>query len=271
MSESRGKLALITGSGMAGVHRSLDSIERRSFVDIDGMTPCDVEGHLGDVWTCGAGSDGDSAFLVFGRRHFYEGAHQEMGALIRWLAEKGVTDLVAFSAAGSLHRSLPTGELVVADAIVDLQNRVPAPAGARASAAAGTAHRWRGATHRDLYVDRDLSRWVERTAIAAGLACRRGTVACNSGPGYETAAEVGFLQGIGVDVATMSLAPEVEIANRLGLRVAVVGTITNPATGVGRARPRHEDVLHAAQRLSGPLSRVVGALLGGYAGVPLSG
>ena len=44
----------------------------------------------------------------------------------------------------------------------------------------------------------------------------------------------------------MSGAPEVEIANTLGIRVAMVALVTNWASGISDARLRHEDVLDVA-------------------------
>ena len=126
----------------------------------------------------------------------------------------------------------------------------------------------RGLKSGRLTIDRELSRWVERVALKVGHPCQRGTLACCSGPGYETSTEVRFLQGIGADLVTMSSAPEIAFAARLGMRVAVVGAITNPGTGIGQSRHGildHAEVLEAMSRMSGGLSRLIAELFSSYA------
>lgn len=54
------------------------------------------------------------------------------------------------------------------------------------------------------------------------------------GPNYETAAEIRAFKLLGADAVGMSTVPEVLVANHCGLRVAVIATITNYATGLAK-------------------------------------
>jgi len=55
----------------------------------------------------------------------------------------------------------------------------------------------------------------------------------------------------------MSTVPEVIQAQRLGMRVLGLSTITNPAAGMGDAHLDHDDVLRVGQQVRGDLARLV--------------
>jgi len=241
--------ALIAGSGLGSVADGFDVEERVPFDAIDGVGSATVAGHRGEILRCRSGSA--TCWLAMGRRHIYEGAAAPIRAMIAWLAGKGVTHLVVTSAAGSLRPTLAPGELVLVTGILDLQSRQPV--------VAGPSLEGRGA--RDHGVDMALSRRVAAAAGRAGVALRSGVVACLDGPTYETPAEVAFLQAAGADLATMSAAPEIAVAAETGLRVACIGAITNPGTGIGNASVGHNRVLATAAEMAAPLGRIFSELV----------
>lgn len=241
------RVAVIAGSGMGALAGAFDTEETVPFDEIDGVGACTVPGHAGEVRWHRHGPH-RTAF-VLGRRHFYEGAAGAMEALIGWLAARGTTHIVSVSAAGALTMSLCPGDLVLVRSLVDLQNRPVSrsPAGVR-----GIAD--------DAGLDVEFAREVERAAKRAGVPLHRGTIACGAGPAYETRAEVGWLQFLGADLATMSAAPEVEFARRAGLRMVVLAVITNPATGILNAKPGHDEVVAQAGRVAGRVGRIISQL-----------
>ncbi len=85
----------------------------------------------------------------------------------------------------------------------------------------------------------------------------RGVAVASAGPAYETPAEIRTLQATGAVVVTMSGAPEVEAANALGVRVAMVAVITNWAAGISSIRLRHEDVLSVARLATSALRQLI--------------
>lgn len=220
------------------------------FDDIEGVGACGVEGHAGRVLE--GTVEGRPCTLVMGRRHVYEGDPSAVVRLIEWLSESGVTDLVMASAVGALHRQLGPGDLVVVRDVIDMQNRdrlarwhpgAPVTVGERLS------------------IDRGLRAAIERAATAARVPWQRGTMVCGVGPAYETESEVGVFQRWGGDVATMSSAPELAAAGRLGIRAAAVALVTNPCTGVAAARPHHDEVLRAGARAAPGLVAVIRQLI----------
>jgi purine-nucleoside phosphorylase len=243
------RFAFIAGSGMDSLARAIAVRREVRFDAIAGVGACGVEGHAGRVLE--GTVDGSPCTLVMGRRHVYEGDPGAVARLIEWLSESGVTDLVMASAAGALHRRLGSGDLVVARDVIDLQNRdrlarrkpgAPVTVGERLS------------------IDRGLSAAIERAATAARVPWQRGTVVCGVGPAYETESEVRVFQQWG-DVATMSAAPELAAASRLGVRAAAVALVTNPCTGIAASRPNHHEVLEAGARAAAGLVAVVKQLI----------
>jgi purine-nucleoside phosphorylase len=241
------KLAVVAGSGM-GALADEGTVDRRvPFADIDGVGACTVAGHAGEIREGTLG--GRPCVWVMGRRHGYEGQAGAMLKLVDWLASRGVTQLLVTSAAGALCRSLSPGEVVVARDVIDRQNG-----------------RWSDASHPGrpdgrLALDPGLVAALERAATRAGVAWHRGTLVCGSGPAYETAAEVRYLQESAGDVATMSAAPEVIAANRIGLPVAVAALVTNPATGIASSALSHAEVLEVGRRSAGQVGAIVRQLL----------
>jgi purine-nucleoside phosphorylase len=233
------KLAVIAGSGMAGLGDAIDTRAVTRFEDIDGVGACGVSGHAGDVRE--GTIAGRECVLVVGRRHGYENELPAMTRLVAWLAARGVTHLLAASAAGALNGSLRTGELVLVREWVDRQARGP---GARA-----------------LRPDAALARRVEHAALRAGIALHRGTGVCGMGPAYETRAEVAALQVARGDVATMSGAPEIAAATLAGLPAASLVVVTNPCTGIAAAVPSHPDVLRVGREASRRVAALVSQLI----------
>ena len=244
-------IAFIAGSGLGGVADGFEVEERVPFDAIAGVGSATVAGHRGEILRCRSGED--TCWVAMGRRHVYEGDAAPIRAMVSWLAAHGVTDLVVTSAAGSLRTTLVPGELVLVTGILDLQSR-PAAVG-EASLPGRGAHRHG--------VDAGLSRRVASAAGRAGVVLRSGIVACLDGPTYETPAEVRFLQAAGADLVTMSAAPEMAVATETGLRVACIGAITNPGTGIGTATPGHDQVLATAMTMAPPLGRIFSELVSG--------
>jgi purine-nucleoside phosphorylase len=232
--------------------------ERVPFADIEGVGESTVEGHSGTVLVGDVGPGGARPWplaLVLGRRHLYEGGRLGTPALIRWLAARGIRQLVAVSAAGAVNKSIRPGQLVAIKEIIDMQNRGCLQPHLRRSRRGALADRALGAGQPRL--SQLLLRELEAAAGRAHVALARGTLACGVGPAYETPAEVRLLQKAGVDVATMSAAPEVQFATDAGMEVALVAAVTNLGTGISPEPLDHGGVLAVAASMSGPLGAIL--------------
>lgn len=261
------KIAVVAGSGLGDVGQDFRVETTVAFEDIEGVGACSVEGHKGEVRFCAVGEK--ECALVLGRRHVYEGGRLGMDRLVGWLAGQNITDLVVVSAAGALTRMFEPGELVAVRGIIDLQNRrrlrlgsgrePELGEGTRSGVAAAVPER--GLREYGTSLSSRLTSAVESAAGEVSVAMGRGTLACCQGPAYESSAEVRALRSLGADLATMSSAPEVLFAGRFGLDVAVVGAVTNHATGIGPERLDHAHVLKTGQGMSSKLSRLLAQLV----------
>ena len=272
-------LGVLLGSGLASVTDGFPAESILPFDEIEGLTPPSVAGHKGELRRCVV-SDRPCLFIC-GRKHYYEGHAEEIPALMRYLHGAGLRQLVLTSAAGSLLKSVFPGELVLITDVIDVQFRSPAmePAGRcdvertppdlRAARAANapsagrpretgpTSPIGRPSSPGRLAIDEAMSRGLWKAASDTRLGLGRGAAVSCAGPVYETPAEIRALQETGAAVVTMSGTPEIEIANALGIRVAMVAVVTNWAAGISNARLRHEDVLGVARSAAARLRQLI--------------
>jgi purine-nucleoside phosphorylase len=105
--------------------------------------------------------------------------------------------------------------------------------------------------------DAELRAVARRVAAEEHIALEEGVYAGMLGPSYESKAEIEMLKRLGADAVGMSTVPEVIAARARGLRCLGISTVTNPAAGLGQATLSHQEVLAAAERVKGELSRLV--------------
>jgi len=240
-------LAVILGSGLSEVVERYPTEASISFGDVPGLTPPNIAGHVGEIRCSTVGKT--PIVFVRGRKHYYEGMLGEIEALIRFLHGVGIERLILTSAAGALKPTLAPGELVLVEDIIDCQNRPPQPT-------AGVLGR-PGAAGRRLGLDTRLGERIARSARSAGVSLAPVTLFSAPGPLYETRTDAFWLQCSGASVASMSVAPEVNIANALGIQVACVAVVTNWVTGVSSKTLSHEDVLETGRGVSEALGRLI--------------
>jgi len=85
----------------------------------------------------------------------------------------------------------------------------------------------------------------------------QGVYLATLGPNYETAAEIRAFKTLGADVVGMSTVPEVLVANHCGLKVAVISTITNFATGLTSISHSHDEVVKTACKAADKLNVIL--------------
>ncbi|STX88225.1 xanthosine phosphorylase [Legionella londiniensis] len=83
------------------------------------------------------------------------------------------------------------------------------------------------------------------------------------GPNYETAAEIRAFRILGADAVGMSTVPEVLVANHCRLKVGVIATITNYATGLASSSHSHEAVVSMASQAAEKLNRLIKRIING--------
>ena len=243
----RPRLALILGSGLGALAARISPVVDVAFADIPGFPPAGVQGHAGRV-IVGSLEEVD-VFAVSGRWHLYEGHDAAIAALpVRVAYALGARTLLVSNAAGGIRRSLQPGDLMIIRDHINLMWRNPlsgpvAPYETRFPDMSAP-------------YDRDLAAVLRAAAAEGRIAVKEGVYAAVLGPSYETPAEIRMLERLGADAVGMSTVPEVLAARALGMRVAGISLIANPAAGLGAPLDHHE-VLAAGAHAAAAFERLV--------------
>src|SRR5262249_29832369 len=165
------RVAIVLGSGLAGIARRLQRARSISFAELPGVEPTSVAGHTGVLF---AGEWAGRPVLIFGGRlHFYEGrTWDQVVAPMGLAASLGARLLVLTNAAGGIHEALGPGSLM----------------GIRDHLEWARPNRWQLGTGLSPYSGR-LLHGLSAAAAELGITLRQGVYAAVTGPCYETPAE----------------------------------------------------------------------------------
>lgn len=241
-------MALVLGSGLGDLVKRMDGRIDVPFAEIPGLPPSTVPGHAGRIV---AGSLAGAFVVAFaGRFHLYEGHEPATAALPARIAHAiGAPILFVSNAAGGVRRTFRGGDLMLIRDHINLMWRSPLAGPQRAGEP-------RFPDMSDPY-DPALLATLRDAAAAAGVPVVEGVYAALLGPSYETPAEVRMLERLGADAVGMSTVPEVIAARALGLRVAGMSCISNPAAGLSATPLSHDEVLEVTDRVRERFERVV--------------
>lgn len=231
--------AIVLGSGLGGLADRVQDATRVPYADIPGFHAPGVEGHRGELIS--GTLAGREVLLLAGRFHMYEGHSAQVAAFpVRVVQALGARVLFVSNAAGGINRAFPPGTLMIIRDHINLQFRNPLE---------GTMERGdvRFPDMSAPYAPR-LQALLESAAKEGGLTLPRGVYAGLLGPTYETPAEVRMLATLGADAVGMSTVPETIVARAMGMEVAGVSCITNPAAGISDAPLNHADVMEEGRR-----------------------
>jgi len=249
--ELRPSVAIVLGSGMAGITDLLENVRRLPFGEIPGMPEAKVQGHSGEVV---AGTLNSIPVLCqSGRVHLYEGGEPAASVLlVRAFARIGVKTLILTNAAGGLRRTFRPGDLMLIGDHINLSFR---------SVLAGpvVAGEERFPDMSDPY-DPELKLLARDSAKSLGIGLQEGVYAGVLGPSYETAAEIRMLERLGADAVGMSTVPEIVAARANGLRCLGFSLISNLAAGMETTPLTHADVLAVAGRATATLGQLLKTL-----------
>lgn len=259
------EVAVIAGSGLAGLSDRVTGAVTIPYADIPGWPPATVAGHAGELVL---GRLGERLVAVArGRAHLYEGySPAQVTFGVRLLNALGARVLVVTNAAGGLNPSFDPGDVMIIRDHLFLPGMVGLSplVGANDDALGPRFPLMRGC------YDARLADRARPALEAAGLVVRHGVYAMVAGPAFETPAEARFLRAAGADAVGMSTAPEVVVARHAGMRVLGLSLISNlvaqdlPVAQEAVPAEVHEEVLAtgaaAAARLAAGLQRVIGAL-----------
>lgn len=243
VSLERPALAVVLGSGLAGVTAGFEPLASVAYGDVPGLVAPGVPGHAGRLTLDRA--SGRAVLVFHGRFHFYEGHPASLIERPTRLArELGARVLLKTNAAGGVSPSLHVGDLMAITRHVWWRD----PAGVLASLDEPSPY------------DAGLLSQLHEVARESGVSLAEGVYAAMLGPTYETPAEVRAVRAMGADSVGMSTAWGARVGASLGMRVAAVSCITNAAASAEGATQDHADVVAVGRSAAERLGRLVAGL-----------
>ena len=240
--------AIVLGSGLGGLANRIEDATRVAFADIPGFPAATVAGHAGQLIV--GSLAGRPVAALAGRLHLYEGhAPNLAGYPVRVLHALGAPVYLASNAAGGIRRTFRPGNLMLITDHLNLMFRNPLTGQVEPG----------DERFPDMSAPYDaaLMELIHRAARSLGVTLHDGVYCGLLGPTYETPAEVRMLEKLGADAVGMSTVPEVIVARALGMRVAAISLITNPAAGLALAPLNHAEVLEVGQQAAGDFESLV--------------
>lgn len=243
------KIGIVLGSGLGPLADSIKNPITISYEKLPGFPQLSVKGHasqmiLGEI-------ENVPVVCLLGRSHTYENnSYDEVKTYVRTLKLLGCEIFLATNASGSLRQEIGSGSLV---AIRDHINFQP---GNPLSGPNDDDFGPRFPPMDNTY-DKPLRQILHTSAEMLGITLHEGVYISVLGPSYETAAEIRAFQILGAEVIGMSTVPEVIVAKHCGMRIAVVATITNLATGLSNVSHDHNEVVRQAEKASEKLTHLI--------------
>lgn len=242
-------IGLILGSGLGELAHEIENPVKFNYVDIPHFPTSTVAGHEGQL-VIGT-LEGQEVIAMQGRFHYYEGYSMDQVTFpIRVMKQLGVQSIIVTNAAGGINKEFKPGNLMV---ITDHINQM------------GT-NPLIGSNDDQLGVRfPDMSQAYDRQYITHALMCakelhidvKQGVYVGNTGPTYETPAEINMLRTFGADAVGMSTVPEVIVARHAGISVLGISCISNMAAGVLDQPLSHEEVIETTDMVKDDFLRLV--------------
>ncbi len=252
--EAAPRVGLVLGSGLGSFAQKLKNRIAIPYEEIPHFpVPSGVVGHAGELVL---GDVGRTPVVVLsGRVHFYEGRPMtDVVYPARVLARLGVGAVVLTNAAGGVRRTFKPGDLMLISDHINAFGTNPL-IGPNEEA---IGHRF---PDMSAVYDKNLRRLAKATARELKVPLREGVYLGNSGPSYETPAEIRAYRTVGADAVGMSTIPEAIALRHAGVRVLGISTITNMAAGILPKPLDHSEVLATTKRVGERFVRLLTALV----------
>ncbi|HWJ79965.1 MAG TPA: purine-nucleoside phosphorylase [Niallia sp.] len=235
------KIGLILGSGLGVLAEEIQNPVTIPYKEIPEFPVSTVEGHAGQL-VFGT-IHGVEVVAMQGRFHFYEGySFDKVTFPVRVMKELGVETLIVTNAAGGVNESFAPGDLML---ITDHINNMGT------NPLIGPNDSKLGVRFPDMSSAycKELRTTAHEVAKKIDLAIQEGVYVGNTGPSYETPAEVRMLRVLGGDAVGMSTVPEVIVARHAGLKVLGISCISNMAAGILDQPLNHEEVMETTEKV----------------------
>ncbi|KAB2333748.1 purine-nucleoside phosphorylase [Cytobacillus gottheilii] len=247
------KIGLILGSGLGVLADEIIEPVKIPYNEIPDFPVSTVEGHAGQLVF--GDLNGVDVVAMQGRFHYYEGySFDKVTFPVRVMKELGVEILIVTNAAGGVNESFTPGDLMlISDHINNMgSNPLIGPNDSKLGV--------RFPDMSEAYA-KDLRKAAKEIAQQLNINVKEGVYVGNTGPTYETPAEVRLLRVLGGDAVGMSTVPEVIVARHAGLKVLGISCISNMAAGILDQPLNHEEVIETTEKVKKDFLQYVKALV----------
>jgi len=235
------ELGLILGSGLGILAEEIKNPIKIKYEDIPHFSKSSVEGHAGQFVI--GDLNGKEVMVMQGRTHYYEGlSMKQITFPVRLMKALGIEKLILTNSAGGVNTGYKPGDLMLISDHINFSGNNPL---------LGKNYEAFGPRFPDMSNTYDKALRIQIKALAKTLNIRlqEGVYMFNTGPTYETPAEVKMARVIGADAVGMSTVPEAIVANQSGMSIVGISCITNMATGILDQPLNHDEVVETAERV----------------------
>jgi purine-nucleoside phosphorylase len=173
---------------------------------------------------------------------------------VRVMKELGIEKLIVTNAAGGVNESFTPGDLmIITDHINNMgTNPLIGPNDSRFGV--------RFPDMSEAY-SKNLRAVAKEVAGRCNIAIKEGVYVGNTGPVYETPAEVRLARTLGGDAVGMSTVPEVIVARHSGLEVLGISCISNMAAGILDQPLSHDEVIETTEKVKSSFLTLVNEIV----------
>lgn len=242
------EIGIILGSGLGELADEYCDIAI-SYNDIPNFIKSTVQGHKGRLVF--AEISGKKVVMMQGRNHYYEGhSMQEITYPVKVMKNLGVKKLILTNAAGGVSDKVQAGDLMLITDHINFMGANPL---------VGKNDDTLGERFPDMteIYKKDLIKIAKNCAKECGIEVKQGVYWANSGPSYETPAEIRMIKLLGADAVGMSTVPEAIVANYCGLKVLGISCISNSASKTDGEKLSHEEVIATTNRVKEKFKKLV--------------
>ncbi|GMB07773.1 purine-nucleoside phosphorylase [Thermolongibacillus altinsuensis] len=247
------QIGLILGSGLGVLADEIEQAIKIPYGDIPGFPVSTVEGHAGQLVY--GQLEGATVLAMQGRFHYYEGySFDKVTFPVRVMKALGVTQLIVTNAAGGVNESFQPGDLMIISDHINNMGGNPL---------IGPNDPELGVRFPDMTeaYSKRLRQLAKDVAARLNLKVQEGVYVANTGPSYETPAEIRMIRAIGGDAVGMSTVPEVIVARHANMEVLGISCISNMAAGILDQPLTHDEVIETTEKVKADFLRFVKAIV----------
>ena len=243
------EIALVLGSGLGEFADKINTIKSIPTGSLPGYPKSTVEGHKGFIHFAEHG--GKMLAIFQGRIHYYEGYSISECILPPFMAKSlGCKTIILTNAAGGINPNFRPGDLMVVKSFftMHIQKALTDLIGIASP------------EQKNAFLDVPAHVLGHKFVVAGldeGIHMKEGTYWFQTGPSYETPAEIQMLAKLSVDAVGMSTVHEAVFAGINGMKVGIISCITNSAAGMGHQKLSHQDVMETAELVKSKFERLM--------------